>query len=177
MPSRRYTPWMAIPTESIGSIPRPPQLIQAMTSFHGGKMTAEALNNVHSEALRDTIHRLEQTGSPILTDGEQTKPSFAQARPRNHPQARETASPHLHRRHRPHQPRHRKRTAGSRPSPRSRILPPGQPTRHNRRLRLRTLRRRHLHRPRHRLPEDPRKSRRNRTTRPPTRLLTHTLTF
>jgi 5-methyltetrahydropteroyltriglutamate--homocysteine methyltransferase len=77
MPSRRYTPRMAIPTETIGSIPRPPQLIQAMASFHAGKMTAEALNNAHSEALRDTITRLEETGSPVLTDGEQTKPSFA----------------------------------------------------------------------------------------------------
>jgi 5-methyltetrahydropteroyltriglutamate--homocysteine methyltransferase len=28
-------------------------------------------------ALRDTIARFEQTGSPVITDGEQTKPSFA----------------------------------------------------------------------------------------------------
>jgi 5-methyltetrahydropteroyltriglutamate--homocysteine methyltransferase len=68
---------MAIPTESIGSIPRPPQLIQAMASFHAGKITPEALNNAYSAALKDTITRLEQTGSPVLTDGEQTKPSFA----------------------------------------------------------------------------------------------------
>jgi len=68
---------MAIPTESIGSIPRPPQLIQAMASFHAGKIAPEALNNAYAEALKDTITRLEQTGSPILTDGEQTKPSFA----------------------------------------------------------------------------------------------------
>src|SRR5271169_5609337 len=73
----RYTPRMAIPTESIGSIPRPPQLIQAMASFHAGKITPEALNNAYSQALKDTITRLEQTGSPVLTDGEQTKPSFA----------------------------------------------------------------------------------------------------
>ncbi len=68
---------MAIPTESIGSIPRSPQLLQAMASFQEGKLTPEALNNAYSEALKDTITRLEQTGSPILTDGEQTKPSFA----------------------------------------------------------------------------------------------------
>ncbi len=77
MPSRRYTPGMAIPTESIGSIPRPPQLLQAMASFQAGKITPEAMNDAYADALRDTITRLEQTGSPILTDGEQTKPSFA----------------------------------------------------------------------------------------------------
>jgi 5-methyltetrahydropteroyltriglutamate--homocysteine methyltransferase len=68
---------MAIPTEPIGSIPRPPQLIQAMASFHQGAISAETLAEISAEALRDTIARLEQTGSPILTDGEQTKSSFA----------------------------------------------------------------------------------------------------
>src|SRR5271170_1007251 len=68
---------MTIPTEPIGSIPRPPQLLQAMVSFEAGKIGREALDGAYSEALRDTIDRLEQTGSPVLTDGEQTKPSFA----------------------------------------------------------------------------------------------------
>jgi 5-methyltetrahydropteroyltriglutamate--homocysteine methyltransferase len=68
---------MAIPTEQIGSIPRPLELIQSITSFQLGKLTPEALNNAYGAALRDTIDRLEQTGSPVLTDGEQTKPSFA----------------------------------------------------------------------------------------------------
>jgi 5-methyltetrahydropteroyltriglutamate--homocysteine methyltransferase len=68
---------MAIPTEQIGSIPRSPQLLQAMTSFQAGKISPEAMNDAYSEALRDTISRLEQTGSPVLSDGEQTKPSFA----------------------------------------------------------------------------------------------------
>jgi 5-methyltetrahydropteroyltriglutamate--homocysteine methyltransferase len=68
---------MAIPTESIGSIPRSPELIQAITSFQAGKIPRNALDDAYELALRDTISRLEQTGSPILTDGEQTKPSFA----------------------------------------------------------------------------------------------------
>src|SRR5271170_4441807 len=68
---------MTIPTEPIGSIPRPPQLLQAMVSFEAGKIGREALDGAYSEALRDTIDRLEQTGSPVVTDGEQTKPSFA----------------------------------------------------------------------------------------------------
>jgi 5-methyltetrahydropteroyltriglutamate--homocysteine methyltransferase len=68
---------MAIPTEQIGSIPRPPQLIQAIASFQAGKIARDVLDNAYSNALRDTIDYLEQTGSPILTDGEQTKSSFA----------------------------------------------------------------------------------------------------
>jgi 5-methyltetrahydropteroyltriglutamate--homocysteine methyltransferase len=35
------------------------------------------LQDAYSEAIRDTIDRFEQTGSQIITDGEQTKPSFA----------------------------------------------------------------------------------------------------
>jgi 5-methyltetrahydropteroyltriglutamate--homocysteine methyltransferase len=68
---------MAIPTEQIGSIPRPPELIQAITFFQAGKLSSDTLESAYGEALRDTIARLEQTGSPVLSDGEQTKPSFA----------------------------------------------------------------------------------------------------
>jgi 5-methyltetrahydropteroyltriglutamate--homocysteine methyltransferase len=68
---------MTIPTEAIGSIPRPAELIEAITSFHLGKLAPAELESAYNAALRDTIDRLEQTGSPVLTDGEQTKPSFA----------------------------------------------------------------------------------------------------
>ncbi len=68
---------MPIPTEQIGSIPRPPQLIAAIKSLGAGEITAEALHPLYEEALRETILSLEQTGSPVITDGEQTKPSFA----------------------------------------------------------------------------------------------------
>jgi len=68
---------MTIPTEPIGSIPRPPELIAATTAFQAGKASPSALEAIYRAALTDTIARLEQTGSPVLTDGEQTKPSFA----------------------------------------------------------------------------------------------------
>ena len=68
---------MTIPTEQIGSIPRPPQLIEAIKSFGAGGIAAEALEQLYEESLRETIIRLEQTDSPVITDGEQTKPSFA----------------------------------------------------------------------------------------------------
>jgi 5-methyltetrahydropteroyltriglutamate--homocysteine methyltransferase len=68
---------MSILTEPIGSIPRPASLIEAMLGVQAGKTSAVALEAEYAEALHDTIARLEQTGSPVITDGEQTKPSFA----------------------------------------------------------------------------------------------------
>ena len=68
---------MPIPTEPIGSIPRPPELIAAVREFQEGRLAQEKLSALYAVALRDTIRRLEATGSPVITDGEQTKPSFA----------------------------------------------------------------------------------------------------
>jgi 5-methyltetrahydropteroyltriglutamate--homocysteine methyltransferase len=68
---------MAILTEPIGSIPRPAALIEALAAFQAGTISHETLEEAEAEALRDTIERFEQTGSPIITDGEQTKSSFA----------------------------------------------------------------------------------------------------
>src|SRR5271165_6132586 len=64
-------------TEPIGSIPRPPALIQAQAAYQSGQITREALDAAYSAALSDTIARFAETGSPVITDGEQTKPSFA----------------------------------------------------------------------------------------------------
>ena len=68
---------MPIPTEPIGSIPRAPSLIQAMGDFRAGRLTQERMDALYTDALRDTIRRFEETGSPVIADGEQTKPSFA----------------------------------------------------------------------------------------------------
>jgi 5-methyltetrahydropteroyltriglutamate--homocysteine methyltransferase len=66
---------MTIPTESIGSIPRPQQLLDALSNGVGA--SHDELRRLGDAALRDTIERFEATGSPVVTDGEQTKPSFA----------------------------------------------------------------------------------------------------
>lgn len=63
---------MTIPTESIGSIPRPAALIDAV-ALSGGNIDDAALEPLFDEAIRDTIKRLEATGSPVITDGEQRK--------------------------------------------------------------------------------------------------------
>jgi 5-methyltetrahydropteroyltriglutamate--homocysteine methyltransferase len=67
---------MAIPTEPIGSIPRPIELIEANRAHATGELSDAELRRLQDEALRDTIRRFEETGSPVITDGEQTKPSF-----------------------------------------------------------------------------------------------------
>src|SRR3954471_3276958 len=68
---------MKLPTEPIGSIPRPQYLIDAMQAFVLQQISGKELSRLMDEALRDTIHRFEETGSPVITDGEQTKSSFA----------------------------------------------------------------------------------------------------
>jgi 5-methyltetrahydropteroyltriglutamate--homocysteine methyltransferase len=64
---------MNIPTEPIGSIPRSTQLIDAIT-IPGTSETH--LKELYDSALSDTITKFEETGSPVITDGEQTKSSF-----------------------------------------------------------------------------------------------------
>ena len=68
---------MPLPTEQIGSIPRPVELLNAMRAHAAGQISDEQLQAAQEAALRDTISRLEATGSPVVSDGEQTKPSFA----------------------------------------------------------------------------------------------------
>src|ERR1700761_7580614 len=68
---------MKILTEPIGSIPRSHELLQAIGAFHAGQIDQAALDAATDAALRDTLERFEATGSPVLSDGEQTKPSFA----------------------------------------------------------------------------------------------------
>ncbi len=68
---------MPIATEPIGSVPRPPELLAAMRLHAAGQLSDEALQQAGEAALRDTLLSLERTGSPVVTDGEQTKASFA----------------------------------------------------------------------------------------------------
>ena len=68
---------MALPTEPVGSIPRPGSLIDAARAFAAGEVPAEELAAFREAAIRETIELFEATASPIITDGEQAKPSFA----------------------------------------------------------------------------------------------------
>lgn len=68
---------MPIRTEPVGSVPRPKYLVDAMQGFAQKQVSETELNALYDEALKDTIKRFEETGSPVISDGEQTKPSFA----------------------------------------------------------------------------------------------------
>lgn len=68
---------MVIPTEPIGSIPRPTALLNALTEHGAGRISDAALAAAQTAAVADTIERLERLGCPVLVDGEQSKPSFA----------------------------------------------------------------------------------------------------
>ena len=68
---------MTLPTEPIGSIPRPQALIDGMQAAAAGQLEPDALETLYDDAVRDTLRRFEETGSPVVTDGEQRKQSFA----------------------------------------------------------------------------------------------------
>ena len=68
---------MIIPTELVGSLPRPMELQEAYADYDDGKITWEQLKEKQDAAAEDSIKRLEETGEPIVTDGEQRESSFA----------------------------------------------------------------------------------------------------
>ncbi len=62
---------MELPTEPIGSIPRPLGLIEAVAKAGDGD--DPSLAPAYEAAVRDTVEKFEATGSPVITDGEQRK--------------------------------------------------------------------------------------------------------
>jgi methionine synthase II (cobalamin-independent) len=66
-----------IPTEPVGSLPRPSKLQAAYADYDAGKISKEQLGAEQDEAARDSISRMEATGAPIVSDGEQRWSSFA----------------------------------------------------------------------------------------------------
>jgi methionine synthase II (cobalamin-independent) len=74
-----YNPRTAtgIPTEPVGSLPRPSWLQQAYAQYDADEITREQLETEQDRAVKDSIEHLEQTGAPIISDGEQRWSSFA----------------------------------------------------------------------------------------------------
>src|SRR6266542_2117645 len=66
-----------LPTEQVGSIPRPAALIDGLHAFEAGRISQPELRALYDAAVQDTIQQLEATGSPVITDGEQGKHSWA----------------------------------------------------------------------------------------------------
>ncbi len=68
---------MPIPTENVGSLPRPTRLQEATVAYDAGTGLYEELVAEQDAACRDSIERMEATGAPIVSDGEQRASSFA----------------------------------------------------------------------------------------------------
>ena len=66
-----------IPTEPVGSLPRPSSLQAAYAAYDEGRITREELETEQDAAVEDSIGRGEATGAPIISDGEQRWSSFA----------------------------------------------------------------------------------------------------
>ena len=66
-----------IPTEPVGSLPRPSKLQDAYAAYDAGKITQEELETEQDAAVKDSIEHGEATGAPIVSDGEQRWSSFA----------------------------------------------------------------------------------------------------
>lgn len=66
-----------IPTEPVGSLPRPMALQEAYAAYDAGTIGRDQLEAEQDKAVRDSITRMEATGSPIVSDGEQRWSSFA----------------------------------------------------------------------------------------------------
>src|SRR3954451_5064211 len=66
-----------IPTEPVGSLPRPSRLQAAYGDYDAGRITRDQLEAEQDEAVQDSIARGEATGAPIISDGEQRWSSFA----------------------------------------------------------------------------------------------------
>jgi methionine synthase II (cobalamin-independent) len=66
-----------IPTEQVGSLPRPASLQAAYAAYDAGDITKDKLEAEQDVAVKDSIEHLEATGSPIISDGEQRWSSFA----------------------------------------------------------------------------------------------------
>lgn len=62
-----------VPTNAVdhvGSLKRPPELVQAWRAWEDGKLPLEQLRRVQDETIRDAVGMQEKLGLPIVTDGE-----------------------------------------------------------------------------------------------------------
>jgi methionine synthase II (cobalamin-independent) len=66
-----------IPTEPVGSLPRPDKLQKAYAAYDAGEIGLDQLETEQDAAAKDSIEHYEATGSPIISDGEQRWSSFA----------------------------------------------------------------------------------------------------
>ena len=68
---------MGIPTEVVGSLPRPAVLQQAYADYDAGTISQQDFVKAQDQAVKDSLDKLSSTGEVLITDGEQRASSFA----------------------------------------------------------------------------------------------------
>ncbi|MEJ6489495.1 hypothetical protein PQI23_07160 [Leucobacter sp. USCH14] len=79
LPAEHAGAWRGgeLPTEAVGSLPRPARLQRSVLDAEAGLVDAETLRGEQDRAVRDTLARFAETGSPLVSDGEQRRQSFS----------------------------------------------------------------------------------------------------
>src|SRR3954470_21329215 len=62
--------------DHVGSLLRPPQLLQAREDFKDGRIDADELRGIEDEAIRDVVRKQEEVGLRSATDGEFRRASW-----------------------------------------------------------------------------------------------------
>jgi methionine synthase II (cobalamin-independent) len=68
---------MQIPTEIVGSLPRPIKLQEAIAKYDKKEITEAEFRKIQDEAAKESVEQLVKTGETYVTDGEQRISSFA----------------------------------------------------------------------------------------------------
>src|SRR5919197_5513377 len=71
---RRTTP--PFRADHVGSLLRPPQLLQARDDFAGGRIGADDLRAIEDDAIREAVRKQEEIGLQTATDGEFRRESW-----------------------------------------------------------------------------------------------------
>src|SRR5919202_4654599 len=62
--------------DHVGSLLRPPHLLQAREDFAQGRIDAQELRGIEDEAIRDVVRKQEEVGLRSATDGEFRRASW-----------------------------------------------------------------------------------------------------
>src|SRR3954449_10957026 len=73
MAARNRPPFRA---DHVGSLLRPPQLLQAREDFRQGSIDAQQLRGIEDEAIREVVAKQEEVGLRSATDGEFRRASW-----------------------------------------------------------------------------------------------------
>src|SRR5277367_6847801 len=68
---------MGIPTELVGSLPRPIYLQEAYAAYDAGKISQAEFIQAQDKSVEDSLAKMSATGEVLVTDGEQRCSSFA----------------------------------------------------------------------------------------------------